>query len=1216
MLQALELFGFKSFADKTRFEFPPGITVVVGPNGSGKSNIVDAIKWVLGAQSAKGLRGQEMADVIFKGSAGSGRRPMNTAEATLVFDNLDNRLPVDAPEVHVTRRVYRSGEGEYMINGNPCRLRDIKDLFSGTGLGAGAYSLIEQGKVDSLLQASAKDRRAIFEEAAGISRFKTKKLEAQRRLERVDQNLLRLSDIVDEVESRLRSVRAQAAKARRYREYTTRLQELRIQVAQVDWRKLTDRLRKAEEEVGRLKAEISRLETESAQAEAGVRERETRVEQIGRQLDDIQAAIAQNRQSIAAGQSTTEHRRRQCEELEAEQIRYRLQAALLQSRAGDVQQRLEDTLAAFERASREHAQIQGQLKQHEQKLGQLTDRAQQIRSSNESCRQQHMQNMREAATLASQITSGQSQVDAARETVARSRQLRADLEEQCRTQAREIANLQAAEQALVDQIEACRSELLAQRQQLDQGRRRLADRQQSLSDLQGRHSGAAERAAVIEELEERLEGVGAGVKETLRRAHEEPEGPFGEVLGLVADALDVEVVHAGMVEVALGDAAHHLVVHGHRLMTYLQTGRTRIPGRVGFVPLTVAIPRLSADLVDLTGRPGVLGRADRFVQCPPDYTLLVRRLLGRTWFVQTLAHAVTISQSEGRGLRFVTAAGELLEADGTLVVGHGAGASGIISRRSELASVKELVRQLESQILAVRQEVEQQQSQVARQEQQVEKLVDELEPQNAALAEHRVRIQNSRQRHAEADKQLAAVERDLNTAEAQQKNATEELGKRKLDLQVSETRVAELEQQLQADTEQLKKVENQRQETGRLVTQAQIDLAKSEQRLRGLGAAKTQCEQSRQERADAIAQCRQQLATCAARHQKAEREILAMQAELAEEYLEVESLAERARSLVAERESRQQQRVAGQTRMKNLRQELHDVEQRQHKKELSAGQIGLERRSLADRLRDEYGIELDQLQHDSDPQHEHQREEVDEEIASLRRKISNIGAVNLQALDELDEMEDRYESLSVQYQDLQSAKASLERIISKINADSRRLFSETLESVREYFQALFRKVFGGGSADIVLEDEADVLESGIEVVATPPGKQALPLSLLSGGERALTAVTLFMALFQFRPSPFCVLDEVDGPLDEANIGRFIDVLRGFLDRTRFVIVTHSKKTMTAATTLYGVTMQESGVSKRVSVRFEDVSDSGHISQDAIERAETEQAREKDERGAA
>jgi chromosome segregation protein len=435
-------------------------------------------------------------------------------------------------------------------------------------------------------------------------------------------------------------------------------------------------------------------------------------------------------------------------------------------------------------------------------------------------------------------------------------------------------------------------------------------------------------------------------------------------------------------------------------------------------------------------------------------------------------------------------------------------------------------------------------------------------------------------------------------------------------LQASETRVLELEQQLQADTERLKKVENQRQEAGRLVTRAQIDLAKSEQRLRGLGAAKTQCEQSRQERADAIDQCRQQLFACTARLQQAEREILSMQAELAEDYLEVESLAERVRGLVRERETRQRQRVEGQTQTTQLRHELHEVEQRQHKKELSAGQIGLERRSLADRLRDEYGIELDQLQHHSDPQDEHQREEVDEEIASLRRKISNIGAVNLQALDELDEMEDRYKSLSTQYEDLQSAKASLERIISKINADSRRLFSETLQSVREYFRALFRKVFGGGSADIILEDETDILESGIEVVATPPGKQALPLSLLSGGERALTAVTLFMALFQFRPSPFCVLDEVDGPLDEANIGRFIDVLRGFLDRTRFVIVTHSKKTMTAATTLYGVTMQESGVSKRVSVRFEDVSDTGHISQDAIERAETEQSREVDERGAA
>src|SRR3954469_11578962 len=309
MLKALELHGFKSFADKTRFEFPAGITVIVGPNGSGKSNIVDCIKWVLGEQSAKSLRGKDMADVIFKGSGASGRKPMNTAEATVVFDNADKRLPIDAPEVHITRRVYRSGEGEYLINRQPTRLKDIRDLFRGTGVGGDAYSLIEQGKVDKLLQASAKDRRAIFEEAAGISRFKAKKVEAQRRLERVEQNMLRPADIVEEVENRLKTVRAQAGKARRYREYSERLQQLRTQIALVDWRRLSEQLAAVETEMQQAQDETQAADAQSQLLEARHLELETAALTAGEELRNCESQLASVRQHIAGQQSTIDHER-------------------------------------------------------------------------------------------------------------------------------------------------------------------------------------------------------------------------------------------------------------------------------------------------------------------------------------------------------------------------------------------------------------------------------------------------------------------------------------------------------------------------------------------------------------------------------------------------------------------------------------------------------------------------------------------------------------------------------------------------------------------------------------------------------------------------------------------------------------------------------------------------------------------------------------------
>ncbi len=412
MLKALELAGFKSFADNTRFEFPPGITVVVGPNGSGKSNIVDAMKWVLGEQSARSLRGKEMADVIFKGSGSGHRKPANTAEATIVFDNANGVFGHEASEIRVTRRVYRSGEGEYLINGQACRLRDIKDMFRGTGVGTDAYSLIEQGKVDSLLQASAKDRRAIFEEAAGISRFKVKKIEAQRRLDRVDQNLLRLSDIVDEVDSRLRRLKSQAGKARRYQEYATRLQELRTHVGRFDWQRLTTQLDGVESEIEQLQETLAAQASGLEAAEARAFELETEVTLLDEQLRDYTAESGRHRERIAAGNASMAHERQRVVDLEEELTRQRLQLLAMTSRAGDLQSECSKVESELAAAHADHRQKSDILSQRQSELQLATESLASKRATAASQRDQHLQNVRAAADLTQQITRHQSQLDA------------------------------------------------------------------------------------------------------------------------------------------------------------------------------------------------------------------------------------------------------------------------------------------------------------------------------------------------------------------------------------------------------------------------------------------------------------------------------------------------------------------------------------------------------------------------------------------------------------------------------------------------------------------------------------------------------------------------------------------------------------------------------------------------------------------------------------
>src|SRR5262245_18753063 len=470
MLKALELHGFKSFADKTRFEFPAGITVIVGPNGSGKSNIVDCIKWVLGEQSAKSLRGKDMADVIFKGSGTSGRKPMNTAEATLVFENADKRLPIDAPEVHVTRRVYRSGEGEYLINRQPTRLKDIKDLFRGTGVGGDAYSLIEQGKVDKLLQASAKDRRAIFEEAAGISRFKAKKVEAQRRLERVEQNMLRLSDIVEEVENRLKTVRAQASKARRYREYSERLQQLRTQIALVDWRRLSEQLGAVEAEISQAQDETRSCDAEGQLLEARHLELETGALTAGEELRNCESQLASVRQDIAGQQATSDHERSRSAELEEEAALHGRNLLAMSDKAGDVRSRLkatEEELAGAEAAAQSAAQA---LAERNGRLADVGNEHEAVRKQAEAGRQQHLAALQRVGMLANQVELSQTRLAAAQQAIASHEQQLAELSAAETKLSEQLGTAQGREKAASEQLAAQGEQIEAAENELTESR--------------------------------------------------------------------------------------------------------------------------------------------------------------------------------------------------------------------------------------------------------------------------------------------------------------------------------------------------------------------------------------------------------------------------------------------------------------------------------------------------------------------------------------------------------------------------------------------------------------------------------------------------------------------------------------------------------------------------------------------------------------------------
>ncbi|MFO0924801.1 MAG: chromosome segregation protein SMC [Pirellulales bacterium] len=1194
MLKALELVGFKSFADRTRFEFPDGITVVVGPNGSGKSNIVDAIKWVLGAQSAKSLRGADMADVIFKGSAAGGRKPSNSAEATLVFDNSKQQLPVDTPEVHITRRVYRSGESEYLINSAPCRLKDIKDLFRGTGVGVDAYSLIEQGKVDRMLQASPKDRRAIFEEAAGISRFKAKKVEAERRLSRVDQNLLRLGDIVEEVKTRYETLQNQAEKARRYREMNQRLSLLRTQLGLADADAIRSQQAQLEKQLQSLIENQSQLSSQYDAAKQNYIQVELRLQDLAQKAQQAQTRQQDLRQKIASHEANQQNDRVRRTELSEEKDLLHQRLRTLQQRVGlsnDEVQRRQSELAELEEEHRQQSLVLHSL---EHDLSASIDRWKACQQRVELHRETYMRLLQDSSLQSSKVASDKNQLAQIEATLmARTNQLQTLQEELEKENAESSAT-----QLRIDELERVAQEkqqlFQSGQSKLQEIRQVLQEHQEECLSIQGRIQGLTERLNVLEELEQQREGIGRGAQQLIGMKQSQANSAFSSVCGLVADLIDIDVHLAPLVDVALGQSADAVVLSDGQVIDLLRDGNLQLEGRVSLIRLDRLPARRAGEKIQLDGLRGVIGRADRLVQCQEPYQPLVRSLLGTTWLVDTLATALDLSHLRGAGLRFVTASCERIDSDGTLTIGALKSALGLVARKSELHAAREEIAHYQARLIESNRDAEETMEQLRSAEARVRFLDEDARSAQQEVTKLYLVRDGLKARIQEHESQCQQL-----SAECEELQQSRQVAVR--DIQASSELASALERDSilakdRADeaTQELRQCESEKSEQTHLITAQRITMAKVEQRIENHRVVLDQLTKDHSERKYAVSDVQQQLQGIAERFREIELRILDASSKLADLYLELESNDHQQREWALSTRGIQTELHDAQKRVDQLQRQMDKSRDRQTQLDHEKASLESNLHQLHQRFHEDYQLDLNDPQIiESTPAMEN-RAAAEQEAAKLRQEIAAVGSVNMESLRELDELQGRYETLAGHYRDLTEARDQLLKVIAKINQDSRRLFLDTLEVIRTNFQLLYRKSFGGGHADIILEEGEDVLECGVEIVATPPGKTSLSNSLLSGGEKALTAVALIMAIFQFRPSPFCVLDEVDAPFDEANIGRFVTVLKEFLDWTKFIVVTHSKKTMTAANTLYGVTMQESGVSTQVSVRFEDVGENGEI----------------------
>ncbi len=1222
MLKRLELVGFKSFADKTQFDFASGITGIVGPNGSGKSNIVDGVRWVLGEQSAKSLRGGEMADVIFNGS--TSRRSLCLAEVTMTFDNGRRSLATPAEEVQITRRVYRSGEGEYLINNQICRLKDIKDLFLGSGAGSDAYCIIEQGRVDVLLQASTKDRRTIFEEAAGISRFKAKKVETLRRLERVELNVARLRDILDEVEKQLRSVKLQAAKAQRHQEYSQRLKQLRVALGMEEFHQLSERL---QEETAILDAMRAELAEQTAQADAW----EKQLRQLEEALARLESSIREQgselsvaRAQIASHDSTVSHGWTLADEIEKELTRARQRRAELNQHVAALAEssgQIEEELRHVEAQCQAQVQI---VEEHEQQQQATKARLAELRQQVEREEGEHLECMREAIKLKNDALSYRARVDDLTRGRARLLHRSEQAVEGLASLDLELRELSAAEEELQARQAGARQALTELREERDRLRQLRDETTQRAADLRARRSGLVSRVEVLEGLERSHEGLGTGPRELIALLEQPDPGPWRTVLGILAEFLTVRREFAPLIDLALGERAQRFLVRDpDQLAQALRQRSQPFSSRVSFLPLTSSgqaslFPRpqtrgtlappvaLASNQGPLpiegaASHPSVIARAEQVVRCDhPELADLPARLLAGTLIVRDLTAAQALAPHLP-GCRFVTMRGELLEADGTLTVGTHHAETSILSRKSELRELREQVAELDRRLAELdhdladlRETLIQLDGRAEHGQQEIEMLSEQVADLRSRIGRHRERRDGLHQEVQVSRSEISGLEQDIDNLERSLREAHDRANH-------ADAEVQRLQGRLEEAKREIREHESRQQERERETNTARVALAKTEGRLHALQDRHGEMEANLRQRRQEYEETERQLAATVARRHENQRTLLDSSSALAAWYLRKEAAERQLAEWTGQQASMTRERQERNEQSQVSRNAWRERQEQAHSRELAANDLRHRRDTLCERLREDYELDLAAVYEESrssgisrpsatSSDGESTSEPTmppEQEIEELRRKLSRLGSVNLDALQELTDLEARAGALQIQYDDLTSAQRSLQEIIAKINEDSRKLFGETFATIRTHFQELFRKLFGGGMADIVLEDESDILESGIEVVARPPGKELSSISLMSGGEKTLTAVALLLAIFRSKPSPFCILDEVDAALDEANIGRFTSVLRDFLDRSQFIIITHSKRTMACADMLYGITMQESGVSRRFAVRFED-----------------------------
>lgn len=1182
LLKSLEIQGFKTFPDKTKLTFDTGMTSVVGPNGSGKSNISDAIRWVLGEQSPKSLRCSKMEDVVFNGT--DGRKAQGYAEVTLNIENKDRFLPYDGDDVSVTRRYFRSGDSEYLINGAQVRLKDVNELFMDTGLGRDGYSMIGQGKIDSIVASKSEDRREIFEEAAGISRYRYKKIESERKLKHTEDNLLRLRDIVTELEERVGPLKSQSKKAEKFLEYSGEKKDIEIALW-VNTLNNSNRVLKEEED----KIEISRLQHSKADEALDDIQRETEeiyfkngelsaeIEKLRAEINDVTAEISSKKSSVSVAENDILHNKENINRINEE--------------IGKVDSDAEDAVNNIEEKRAKIKELEAIIEQKQDIYDETSDKLTIVNTDSSRSGDKLQELSAKLATLTAQsadarvtmmtsvtsVTELQSQIENILSTNA-ARQEQYDI-------ALEMSeNYKKQIESITAEVDSLSNSLKGLELKLDSRRKKRDELKAKADELNLDAQQALRRVKLLEDLERNLEGFSYSVKKVVNASK---EGRLKGIRGPVSRIIEVPSEYTVAIEIALGAAMQNIVTvteqDAKAAIAYLKKNDG---GRATFLPMNTIKPKEFREN-GLDDCYGFIGVASDLCNCKDEYSNILRSLLGRIVVAEDLNAAANIAKTYGYRFKVVTLDGQVVNAGGSLTGGSLGKKSGLLSRTGEIASNKKKAEKLlenarEAASLA-------------------EKAASDYAYVEAEILGTRADLSNAKQEQVRilteakaCENDLASKRTDIEEAEAVVESCKERIAQYKVDERKAQTElndintaISEYEALINDITGSRSKLTAQREEMSEKLQNVRLEIVTAKKDIEGLNSEIAYALSSEEGRESRKAELYTQIDNYNTVIAETEKRIVSLNKD-------IEALNAKVKALNSDIDSINNQKSKLEVRSGELR----ALEKDKNNERETAGRelarleerrINLQKEydNIITKLWEEY-----QLTKNEAEQNAVELESITEarsRLNELKSKIRNLGNVNVGAIEEYKEVSERYEFMSKQVEDVEKSKKEIERLITDLTKQMREEFIVAFEQINRNFTFTFKELFGGGTASLSLTDPEDILTSGIDIIVHPPGKIVVHLDALSGGEKALVAIALYFAIMKVRPAPFCVMDEIEAALDEVNVDRFAQYVRSLTGKTQFILITHRRGTMEEADVLYGVTMQDEGVSKLLALRASEVS---------------------------